>query len=175
MQILSDKMEQYGQFIADGKLDFIIAGYGDFNDRQCDSVLLSERNLFLCVAPDHPLASRESIYLKEIENEPYIDLSPGLPFRSFCDRVFQQAGVKMNTVIECNYEMRPRLVLGGYGVAVTSTGKSVKSFFKGSAFIPINDEAAVRKIGLFWKKDRAFTPVMQLFHDYMMDILYRKK
>jgi len=170
IQLHADKMEQYSQFLEEEKLDFIIAGIEDFDNRQCENILLSQRGLCLCVSPEHPWAGREGITLNEIQQEPYIELSPGLPYRNFCDNLFKKANVKMNTVIECNYEMRPRLVLAGYGVALTTYGQRTIKMFEGCSFIPVTDEGAVRNVRLFWHKNRKFTPVMQLFYNFMAEM-----
>ena len=163
-------MNLYKQFLDERKLDFIIAGAEDFDSRQCDSVVLSRRKLCLCVSPDHPFAGRKSITLREIESEPYIELSPGLPYRNFCDDLYEKANVKMNTVVECNYEMRPKLVMAGYGVAITTDGNRTLKIFKGCSIIPVEDEIAVRSVHLFWNKNRKFTPVMQAFYDYIVEL-----
>ena len=170
IQLHSDKMSQYRQMLNEEKLDFIIAGVEDFDTRDCESVLLSRRNLCLCVASDHPLAKRESITLKEIESEPYIELSPGLPYRNFCDSIYKKANVRMNTVIECNYDMRPKLVLGGYGVAITTGGRRTLKIFNGCETIPITDDIAVREVRLFWDKNCKFNHIMQNFYDYMVEV-----
>ena len=75
----------------------------------------------------------------------------------------------MNTVIECNYDMRPKLVLGGYGVAITTDENRTLNLFKGCRRIPITDEIAVREVHIFWDKTRKFTPIMQKFYDYMIE------
>ena len=167
LKILSDKMEQYIRMLEKGELDFLIAGEDDVDTRQCESIRLVENRLCLCVPPDHSLAARTEVFLKEIENEPYIELSPGLPFRHFCDRIYQQMGVCMNTVIECGYHMRPRLVREGYGVAITVSTKEMYNLYEGVRFIPLKDEGAIRSVNLMWWKGREFTPIMQEFYDFI--------
>ena len=130
--------------------------------------MLARNRLCLCVPHGHPLEKRTGVFLKEIENEPYIELSPGLPYRQFCDRLYQKLGVHMNTVIECGYNMRARLLQEGYGIAITINAASTLKRFSEVSFIPIEDEAAVRVINLLWLKGRRFTPSMQAFHDYML-------
>lgn len=168
LQILSDKMEQYGRLLEEGELDFIVAGEEDVDTRQCENIMLVRNRLCLCVPPGHPLDGRTGVFLKEVEKEPYIELSPGLPFRQFCDRLYQKLDVHMNTVIECGYNMRPRLVREGYGVAITVSTQTMRSLFSGVQFIPVEDEEAVREVKLMWMKGRKFTPIMQEFHDFIL-------
>jgi len=168
LQILSDKMEQYSRLLEEGELDFIIAGEEDIDSRQCEATLLAKNRLCLCVPHGHPLEKRTGVFLKEIENEPYIELSPDLPYRQFCDRLYQKLDVHMNTVIECGYNMRSRLVQEGYGLAITTNGPSTRRMFSEVSFIAVEDEAAVRVINLLWLKGRRFTPSMQAFYDYML-------
>ena len=169
IQVYSDKMDEYSQLMDEDKLDFIIAGAEDFDSHQCDSVMLSEKRLRLCVAPEHPLAERESITIKDIGNYPYVELSPGLPYRNFCDSLFKRANFKPNIVIECNYEMRPKLVLAGYGVAITTGGYQTLRIFSGCKAIPIEDDIAFRRVHLFWRKNRKFTPIMQDFYNAVLN------
>ena len=168
IQILSDKTEQYSRLLAEEKIDFIIAGEEDIDTRQCESVMLAENRLCLCVPKGHALENSTGILLSEIENEPYIELSPGLPFRQFCDKLYQKLDVHMNTVIECGYDMRPRLVREGYGVAITTDGPTLRGIFSGVSFIPILDEGAVRRVNLMWLKGRRFTPIMQSFYEHIL-------
>ena len=164
IQFKPEDLKTYRQRLLNGSLDFVITGAGDLVDKALCSADINTSGLCLCVSQDSHLAGRKSITLKEIEHEPYIDLSEGLSFRIFCDRLFEQAGVKMNRVFECESDVRPGLVRSGEGVAITPIQKDIFQPYAGLEAIPITDSFALRTITLYWKRGRVFSPIVQEFY-----------
>ena len=164
IQFKSEDLGSYHQRLLDGSLDFVITGSEDLAEKDLSSVELNTSRLCLCVSPDSPLAARKSITLKEIEAQPYIGLAEGLSFRIFTDRLFEQAGVKIDRVLECESVARPGFVRSGEGVAITPSQKDIFRPYAGLPAIPISDPCAQRTIALYWKRGRAFSPLLEEFY-----------
>ncbi len=165
--VYAEDLHRYAEMLCDGTLDFVISGTDDFADERVEHEDFSRNRLTVCLREGHPLAARKGLYLKELNDEPYIDLSPGLPFRHYCDKLFEKTGAKCNRYMECDYDMRRTLVAEGRGYALTPNAEVTRNSYAGCAFVPLLDECAVRTQALFWKKGRSFTPLMQAFADYL--------
>ena len=132
------------------KTDYIIASPAELPNANLEHVFLRKDRVYLCVPKNHPWVGRESIYLKELDGQPYIGLSAGSPWRAFCMQLFKQAGIHVNTVLECDYSLRGPLIEAGFGVTLTSATVYEIDMFKPNCYIPIADEFAYRELSLFW-------------------------
>ena len=74
----------------------------------------------LCVLPAaHPLAARTTITPPDLRGEPFISLSSEDPTRAKVDRVFEEAGVERDIVVETQYAVTIcGLVRNGVGCAI---------------------------------------------------------
>lgn len=132
------------------KTDFVIASLDEIPDTDLEHVFLKKDSVFLCVPKTHRFAGREKVWLQELENEPYIDLPAGTPWRIYCARLFKQAKVNIHTVLECDYSIRAALVDAEFGVALTSGSAYEVDLLKPNCYVPIADEFAYREMALFW-------------------------
>ena len=148
------------------KTDYIIASPAELPDSDLEHVFLRKDRVFLCVPKNHPWVGRESIYLKELDGQPYIGLSVGSPWRAFCMQLFKQAGVRVNTVLECDYSLRGPLIEAGFGVSLTSATAFEIDMFKPNCYIPIADEFAYRELSLFWNSKKHMSKAALDFRDF---------
>ena len=158
------------EMICDYSVDFVLLGTTDIEDKRLECLTLTTNRIAVFLAKDHPLAARSGLYLHELQEEPFIDLSPSFPFRGFCDKLFAQSGLGCNRIAEVDYDMRMRLVQRGTGYALTSNFPGTEDRYHNGALIPLLDKNAVRSIGLFWKKGRQFTPIMKDFCQYIQSV-----
>jgi len=148
------------------KTDFVIASTDEIPDTNLEHVFLKKDSVYLCVPKTHRLAGRESVYLKELENEPYIDLPAGTPWRAYCAHLFKQAGVNIRTVLECDYSLRAALIDSEFGVALTSASAYEVDMFKPNCYIPIADDFAHREMALFWNPKKYMSTAAQNFRAF---------
>ena len=166
--VYAEDLHRYGDMLCDYTLDFVLSGITDFEDKRVDCAPISRNGILVCLPEGHPLGERKRLYLKELEREPFVDLSPDLPFRKYCDQLFEAAGAKCNRVMECDYDTRRRVVQDGLGYALTPDTETTRISYGKCAFVPLADECAKRTMAIFWKKGRQFTPIMQDFFDYIL-------
>jgi len=148
------------------KTDFVIASTDEIPDADLEHVFLKKDSVYLCVPKNHRLAGRESVYLKELENEAYIDLPAGTPWRVYCAHLFKQAGVNIRTVLECDYSLRAALIDSEFGVALTSASAYEVDMFKPNCYIPIADEFAYREMALFWNPKKYMSKAAHSFREF---------
>ena len=148
------------------KTDFVIASTDEIPDTNLEHVFLKKDSVYLCVPKTHRLAGRESVYLKELENEPYIDLPAGTPWRAYCAHLFKQAGVNIRTVLECDYSIRAALIESEFGVALTSASAYEVDMFQPNCYIPIADEFAYREMALFWNPKKYMSKAAHSFREF---------
>ncbi|MBQ5954280.1 MAG: LysR family transcriptional regulator [Lachnospiraceae bacterium] len=150
-------------------VDYVIAGDDDITVSGLHSRHIKDDGVYLVVPENHPLAGRDSIFLEEIKDESFISLPVGTPWRSFCDRLLEKAGLNIHISVECDYTMRAPLIASGFGVALTSsTAKSV-DLLKPNRYIRIADPYAVRNMCLFWNPARYMSKAALIFRDFCVD------
>lgn len=146
--------------------DFVIASVDEIPDPDLEHAFLKKDSVYLCVPKNHRLAGRDSVYLKELEDEPYIDLPAGTPWRVYCAQLFRQAGVNIRTVLECDYSIRAALIESEFGVALTSASAYEIDRFNPNCYIPIADEFAYREMALFWNPKKYMSKAAHSFRDF---------
>jgi len=74
----------------------------------------------VCVLPaGHHLSKKSEIHAKDLEDEPYISLSAGSPFRALLDEMFTREGVRRKFAIETRTQSTIyQLVKQGAGVSI---------------------------------------------------------
>lgn len=159
--------EQFKSKLLSHELDFVIAGLGDFSSSGLDYKVFCEESIHLVMLPSHHLATRKDISINDLQGLPFINISRDHPFSKFCERIFHNAGLELNSVFECDYTMRPHMLQQGIGVAIT-TSRTLETMFWGEnvSSIPVTNFGK-REMALYWLKDRHMTEVMRSFSQYL--------
>jgi DNA-binding transcriptional LysR family regulator len=126
---------------------------------------LFEEELFALVPMDHRFATRKSIELIELADEPFVALRAGHGLRIVADELCQQAGFKPRIKFE-GYEVSSLrgLVAAGFGVTLApKRSVSVATYVD----VPISKPRCFRVIGLVWRKDRWLPPKALAFKNYL--------
>ncbi|MBD7969409.1 LysR family transcriptional regulator [Paenibacillus gallinarum] len=115
---------------------------------------LVEEEMSLTVPKNHRLASRESIRLSEVSNEPFISLPPRTSFRDITDEYCRQAGFEPNVAFELE-ETSAILTLVEMGLGITLTlplslGNRVHN--KDTVQLKIIEPICIRTFGIAWNK-----------------------
>ena len=168
-QITCDK-DQFRQLLIDQQIDFVITGTDDLSLSGLEHYVIRIEELFLCVPTNHPLASREYIYLADAKDEPFINLPTSNSFRSYCDNLFKMAGISYHAELECDYSLRGKLVAAGFGVAITTnSSRQQNTLGAGITYVPIRDSFARRPIAIIWNPRHYMGKAAVDFRDYVME------
>ena len=168
VQFKREHLETCQQHLENGSLDFAITGTGDLTSERLESSVICTLRLCLITPPGHPFSLQESVSLKDLEGQPYVDLAEGLSFRQYCDQILEESGVQVNHVFEYEAEARPAIIMGGAGFGITPDHEMMKRPYLGCSFVPIRDENLSRSISLYWLKGREFTPAMERFRQAVL-------
>jgi DNA-binding transcriptional LysR family regulator len=103
-----------------GELDLTFVGLPDRELPGLDVTVLAERDLVLVCHPDHRLARRKAVELKDLVDEPFCDLPPTWGVRLATDRAFAAAGLPHPLAYEIN-DLATVADFVAHGLAVTMT------------------------------------------------------
>jgi len=105
--------------LASGEIDLALYGKPLDAPSPITAITLLKAPFVLACSPEHPVAVRDRVTLKELGNEPFIDMNTGWASRQLTDRAFGQAGIKRNIVCELDdVVLLMQMVEEGLGVAI---------------------------------------------------------
>lgn len=158
-----------------GRLDMALVGTEDMTDERLEYLPLREGRIYACLPRGHRLEGRQAVMLSDLKDEPIISTLKEMPYTVFCTNMFRKAGITPNIVTECDFLLRPRLLASGMGIALlygpALDQPIVADMFRPFVCIPIEDDCAVRRLGLFWRRGRRFTPVMKAFQTFLTEFV----
>jgi DNA-binding transcriptional LysR family regulator len=101
-----------------GRLDLAFLPLLDPPDDIVTKIVACE-DLVIAAAPDHPLAGRTDVSLREVATHPFVDFEIGWGTRPLIDRAFGQAGLHRRTIFDVtDIETIIELIRRGLGVAL---------------------------------------------------------
>ena len=130
-------------------------------------VYLWSEELFVAVPKNHRLAARQSVTLKDIENEPLITLKPHYSLRSLSDQGFELAGVRPKIVFEGDdVNTLASLVAAKLGVSIIPNIPGVEHL--GIVYLPISFPAMKRAVGIAWNTTKELPPAALKFQQFVI-------
>lgn len=168
-------LEGLSQALQEMTVDFVIAGTEDISAADMAYLPIKHDDVYLCVPQNHRLAGRESVFLKELEGEPFINLNVGTPWEQYCRQMFKRAGVNVRVVVECDYTVRASLVESGIGVALTSASAYEEDLLQPNSYIRIADDFAKRELALFWNPKKYLSKAACSFREFCIEYWKKKQ
>lgn len=154
--------------LSSSNADFYLTAEGTLSPNDFSSELLTDSELLLAVSPYHHLANRTSIDLSEAKDEWFINSPHSTSFRKFCDDLCIKVGFVPKSRIECDYVLRPKMLISENMVCIaTSLGRQSK-LYDGTVMIPIVNPPCSRTFNIFWKKNRHLTRNAIVFKDFIV-------
>lgn len=155
--------------------DFYIAAAGEpINPKyEFESQLLFHSRVLLAVPPFHRFANRTEIDLAEARDELFVNSPYNTSFRRFCDNLCLQAGFVPKSQVDCDYILRPRMLIRENMVCIaTSTGKR-SGLYDGTVMIPIVNPPCSRPQSLYWPAHTYQGQSARIFREFMVDYCSR--
>lgn len=151
-----------------GEIDISISSPGYYGD-EFESIVLYHDEFMIAVHPDHPLANEKSVFLRDIAQEKFILLHKRFPFRSLTDKIFSDAGLKPNVIMECDHIIRQSLINANVGITISTRSAKYRNLYdENTCFIRIDDIEQSRDVVLTWRKDRYLNKPTKLFCDFLI-------
>lgn len=141
--------------ILEGTLDFGIVTL-PIKHARLEALTIHSDEMALIVSPTHALASRRSVKMSDLENEPFILHKIGTTTRERLVKHFNEGGVKMKVTMElASIETIKRFVAIGMGISIVPRLCIAKEIKEGSLqAVTIRDARFKRQLGLIYNKDR---------------------
>jgi len=154
--------------------DFVLTSPIDIVDDNWEfDLLCNNDSAMLAIYKGHPLSYREEVRLIEAKEERFVALSVGYSLRRYFDLLCYAAGFVPNIIIECDYQMRSKLVSEHYGITLTTESgmrsQSQTWDVNKISFIRISDPGVKRTQGILWNKHRYMSQSAILFRDFIVN------
>jgi LysR family hydrogen peroxide-inducible transcriptional activator len=134
---------------------------------------IMEEEICLAVPPDHQLACREEVDVRELENEPFIMLKKGQGFRTLAAKWCEEAGFIPHVVFESsNIETVQSLVAAGMGIAfvpkmITRLSKETMS----PQYVTLRNPAPSRTLVMAYRRGRYHSRASRAFLATVKEVL----
>jgi DNA-binding transcriptional LysR family regulator len=133
---------------------------------------LFDEELVVVVAPDHPLADRETIDLGELADEPFLLYPVGYEMREVTLAACKQAGFTPRVVLDGgDMDMLLRLAEVGLGIALMPP--LALSGAERLAVLRVRDQTLRRAMGFVSHGDQTLTPAALALRDFLANRLAR--
>jgi DNA-binding transcriptional LysR family regulator len=133
--------------------------------RQLDVIPFLEDRLVLICNPEHPLAKKKTVEIKDLAEENFIGFDQDIPTRKATDQMFRDHKIDTEPVMEFdNIETVKRAVEINAGVSIVPSA-TIKQEIKQNLLkaIPIKGTNVTRPLAIIHRKGRVLTPAMKKF------------
>ncbi len=157
-----------------GDVDFGVVSYLTGDERFHSEVLYVD-HLSCVVAPDHRLAHKKMLFIRDLGSETFVAHNVASPYRDAVMKAFQQQNIQLNMDIEMpTVESIRRMVQSGLGVAFLPRVCVDQDLRTGILKeIPVSELQLERKIYLVSVDKRPLSHAARAFQDLMRKELVR--
>ena len=133
--------------------------------RQIEALPFRNDQLVLITHPQHPLAKRSEIELRELQGHKFIGFDPDIPTRKAVDHILRENKLEIEPVMEFdNIETVKRAVEIDHGIAVVPQATVMQEGRQGSlAIVTFKGKEFTRPLAILHRKGRVLTPAMKKF------------
>lgn len=151
-----------------GEIDLCLASLVPREDQPAmEWVNLFSEELYLVVPPDHALAGRGTVALREAAGGDFISLKPSTGLRQISDALCREAGFAPHILFEGEEVATIRgLVQAGFGMALLPAPAEPERL--GPEWLHVSTPVCRRTIGLAWRKNRYLSGAARLFRDFVL-------
>lgn len=126
---------------------------------------VADQELVLIVPPDHALAGRRSVRLRDVAEEPFVSFKAGHAMRKVVDDLCAAAGFAPQITFEGDESSSVRgFVAAGLGVAIVP----IPGTTRGIALLRVAEPVARRSIGVVWVRDRYVSETVRVFREFVV-------
>ena len=129
-----------------------------------------EDELVVIVAKGHPLSSKKSIRLEQIDQMPFIAFDEGIPTREATDQVFRDRGIHIDLrMTNDNVYTIKKAVEAGIGVSIVPANTVDEEVQRGSLIrLKIRDAKLSRPLALLKLKKTTFSTPLRIFVETLL-------
>ncbi len=133
--------------------------------RQIEILPFRDDQLVLITHPQHALARRAKVEVKDLAGQRFIGFDPDIPTRKAVDAIFRDHRLELDPVMEFdNIETVKRAVEIDHGVAVVPLATVCQEQKQGTlAVVPFEGKEFTRPLAILHRRGRVLTPAMKKF------------
>ncbi|MBM3865140.1 MAG: LysR family transcriptional regulator [Verrucomicrobia bacterium] len=133
--------------------------------RQIEILPFRDDQLVLITHPQHALARRAKVEVKDLAGQRFIGFDPDIPTRKAVDAIFRDHRLELEPVMEFdNIETVKRAVEIDHGVAVVPLATVAQEQKQGTlAVVPLEGKEFTRPLAILHRRGRVLTPAMKKF------------
>lgn len=151
--------------LLEGAVDLVFSP--EIDDPKVGSCYIGEHPLVVLVPQGHPLAQRDSVDLRELDQENFIAFDTGCQIRGVTDQIFRELGVHPNITTETAQDLIiDGLVAANHGVAIIPYPLGGVPY--NTKLLPIANDIPPRKLYLMWNKEQYLPPAAEYFRDFIV-------
>lgn len=150
--------------ILHNSVDFGLVAF-PVKQRQIEVIPFRNDHLVLITHPQHPLARRGDVEVKDLSGHKFIGFDPDIPTRKAVDQIFREHKLELEPVMEFdNIETVKRAVEIDHGIAIVPMATVTQEQKQGTlAALPFKGQDFTRPLAILHRKGRVLTPAMKKF------------
>jgi DNA-binding transcriptional LysR family regulator len=150
--------------ILHNSVDFGLVAF-PVKQRQIEVLPFRNDRLVLITHPQHPLAKRVDIEVKDLMGQKFIGFDPDIPTRKAVDAIFRDNKLEIEPVMEFdNIETVKRAVEIDHGIAIVPQATVAQEQKQGTlAMLQFKGREFTRPLAILHRKGRVLTPAMKKF------------
>lgn len=155
--------------LAENEKDIAIMGRPP-KDHDLQAESFADNPLVVVAAYEHPLASKENISLKTLQNETFVVREKGSGTRTAMQRFFEEHNMEMTSSMEMNEnEAIKQAVQAGMGLGVVSLHTlELELETKRLVILDVEGFPIIRHWYLVHRKDKRLSPITQAFKNFVL-------
>lgn len=136
----------------------------------------SQEELVFILSPEHPLAVKKTVSLKDLKNEPIIMKEIGSGTRKLVNGLFEKSGIIPSILMETsNTEFIKQLVQRGDGLSFVVREAVATELAEGKlATVPIEGKKIYLDVSIAYLKGQRLSPSAQAFLDILAEMAPKK-
>jgi DNA-binding transcriptional LysR family regulator len=150
--------------ILHNSVDFGLVAF-PVKQRQIEVLTFRSDHLVVIAHPNHPLAKRTEIEVKDLAATKFIGFDPDIPTRKAVDQIFRENKLECEPVMEFdNIETVKRAVEIDHGIAIVPQATVMQEVKDGTlAMLHFKGRSFTRPLAILHRKGRVLTPAMKKF------------
>lgn len=149
-------------------LDFAITS-PPIDDPMIKTIELLEEEIVAVVPKSHKFANLKSIYVRDLKDEDFIELTEHYSFKSTTKRLFENAGFEPNIIFEGDLFIISELLEIKKAIALSPISICIQTQNETYKILRLKDENKTRKIALSYFKGRHLSELAKNFVDFTID------
>lgn len=152
------------ELLTKGTVDLFLSTTNHRNN--CESAPVAIQKTYVLLPAGHPLASRRSLRITDLENETLIGSDPGCKLDRDIQGMIHAAGVRMTQRYCPEWSQQLTLVAQGEGIALSPRLPMNEELMRA---VELDDEMSDRIIYLSWATNRKLPKQVEFFRDFITD------